>query len=881
MAVWHWFGRGRERDFDEELASHFRLAVEERIAAGEDPETARRAARREFGNVTRTREASRRVWRGAIGEWLIDLGQDVRYATRLLRRSPGYAAVVILVLALGIGATVSVFGLANAAFLRPLPGVDDSHELTVVVARGAPDDRIVTLSYPDYRFLRAQDEAFQGLVAMSPRSFSLGFGNTGERVWGELVSDNYFEVLGVEARLGRTLVASDDPLRGGSPAVVISDGLWRRSFGTDPNVVGRTVRINGNPFTVAGVAEAGFVGSMVAVRNDIFLPLTTLSAPEQVEALDNRWLVVMGRLAPGTSLDTAAARTEVLAAALAQGDPLPAISRRAEVLPFWQSPFGGQTFLLPVVAVLGAMGGLVLLVVCANLANLVMARGVGRLGEIAVRVALGASRARIVRLLLLENLVLAIPAAVAGVGVAALLATVDTSGAAVATVAPSELNTALGGRGIGFAVVVACVSAILFGFLPAWRTSRVPPATVMKEEGTALGYGRQRFRGVLVVAQVAMAVVLMVAAGLTTRTVRAAQEAEVGFDPTDTVSVTVDVQLNDYDRAQGYEFFEQLLDRVRALPGVEGAGLALFAPLRMVEGGSLDVVVDGYPADPDEDMRLAFNVVSPEYFRTMRIALVAGREFERRDAADGAPVVIVNETMARRFWRTPQDAVGRQIRVGNDDERWRTVIGVARDIKYQTLTERPMSYFYRPLAQAPRGEMMAHVRGTLPPETLIAQVRGEVSALDPNLPIIEAETLAAQARVGTFLYEQVARGLALFGGLAMALAAVGLYGLVAYTVRRRAHEIGIRMALGARRVDVVRQVLRSGLTLGAVGALAGLGLALLVTRLMAAVLFGVSPTDPAALGGALAVVLGVALLASFLPAWRAVRGNPIATLHHH
>lgn len=879
MGFWHWSGRAR--DFDEEVESHLRIAVQERIAAGEDPDAARLAARKEFGNITLTAEATRLVWRGRVVEHLVHAWQDVRYAARLLKRSPGHAMAVILVLALGIGTNISVFSLFNAVFLRPLPGVNRATDLAVIVGRGAPDNRIVTVSYPDYRYLREHHTAFAGLVATSPAPMSLGFGTNGERVWGELVSDNYFDVLGVKTRLGRALMSSDDPLAGGNPVVVISDGLWRRSFGADPAVVGRTVQINTRPFTVVGVAETGFHGTMVGVRDDLFLPLATMSTRESLESVGNRWLIVLGRLAPGATPDRAAAETDALSTQLAAAQPLPEVSQRADVIPLWQSPYGAQTYVLPVVVVLGVMGTLVLLVVCTNLANLVLARGLDRRGEVAVRLALGASRMRIVRLLLLENLMLALPAAAVGLLVAGVLAAIDTSGTQVASVAPSQVDLSIDARVVGFAMLVACVSTLLFGFLPALRTSRVPVAAVMKEEGTAVGRGRMRFRGVLVVIQVAMSLLLLVAAGLTTRTARAAQSADIGFDPANTVSVALDLHLNGYDRNTGPQFYEQLLVRVRSMPGVDSAGLAAFAPLRMMEGASDGVTVEGYAAAPDEDMRLAFNVVSPGYLGTMRISLLAGREFAPSDVATAERVAIVNETMARRFWRTPQDAIGRRIRVGDAENGWRKIVGVARDIKYLTLTERSMPYFYVPLAQAPRLDMMIHVRAAAAPEGLIAQVRAQVRALDPNLPIIDAQTLAAQARLGTILFEGVAKGLGLFGLLAAGLAAVGLYGLTSYTVRQRTHEIGIRVALGAQRSDVVWRFLRAGLWLGTIGAVAGMAVALVLTRLMAALLFGVSPTDPVAFGGAFAIVLGITATASLIPAWRAARVHPVSTLHHH
>jgi putative ABC transport system permease protein len=875
-----WYRSRRAHEFDDEVESHLNMVVRERIAHGEDPEAARQAALKEFGNVTLVTEATRRVWRGPAAESLTNLWQDVRFTARLLARRPGYAAVVILVLALGIGTNVAAFSLFNAAFVRPLPGVSDPHELVVVVGRGAPDNRIVTVSYPDYTYLRAHHTTLNGLVAMSPAPMSFGIGRNAEKVWGELVSDNYFDVLGVEARLGRTLHAPDDPMAGGDPAVVISDGLWRRSFGADAGIIGRVVQINGRPFTIAGVAEPGFHGTMLGVRNDLFLPLTSMASRASIASTGHRWLILLGRRADGASLDTVASETRVLGEQLAAADPLPEMKGRADVIPLSQSPYGAQTFLLPVVVILGVMGGLVLLVVCANLASLVMARGLDRRGEVAVRLALGASRARILRLLLIENLLLAVTAGGVSLLIARALGGLDASNAKIATMAPSYLDASMDARVVAFALAVACGTSILFGFMPALRTSRVPVGVVLKEEGAAVRGRRTRLRGALVVFQVALSLLLLVVAGLAMRTSRAAQAADVGFDPADAVVVTVDVNLNGYDHARGRRFFDELQDRLRAMPSVESAGLSAFAPLRMVEAESRPVAVDGYAAAPDEDMRLAFNVVSPAYFRTMRIGLIAGREFTKSDGAGGQPVAIVNETMARRFWRTSREAIGRQIVLGNPSDR-RTVVGVVRDIKYLNLAESPQPYFYLPLAQEPREEMMIVVRAPIAADRLMAQVRAEVSALDPNLPIVDAQTLAAYARSGTFLYDAVASGLGLFGLLAMSLAGVGIYGLVSYAVRQRRHEIGICMALGASRREVLWRFLRAGLSLGAIGAAIGGAVALVATRLMATVLFGVSATDPVAFGAALSLVLGIAGVASLIPAWRAARLSPASVLQHH
>ncbi|MEQ1870865.1 MAG: FtsX-like permease family protein, partial [Vicinamibacterales bacterium] len=532
---------------------------------------------------------------------------------------------------------------------------------------------------------------------------------------------------------------------------------------------------------------------------------------------------------------------------------------------------------LPVVAALAVASVLVLAIVCTNLANLVLARGVTRRGEIAVRRALGASRIRIVRLLLLEHFMLAVPAAAVGL----LLSTRDFSmgaGTGVASVAPTALNLSPDGWVVACALLVACASTMLFGFLPALRASRVSVASLLKEEAGTRDSGKARMRGVLVVAQVAASLVLLVGAGLTIRTVEAARGADVGFDANSTVSVSLDLQPGGYDEARGRALYEALLERLRSTPGVTDAATAAFVPLRMIEAASRTVAPDGYAARPDEDMRLAYNTVSPGYFTTLRIPLRTGREFDKTDSARGNAAVIVNETMARRYWSTPETALGKRLRIGASGSEWRTVVGVVRDIKYLSINEAPSPYFYLPLAQNYRSDMTLHVRGSVDTGTLTESVRSAVHAIDPNLPILETQTLAAQARVGLVLFETVAAALGAFGVMAMALAAVGIFGLVSYSVRQREQEIGVRVALGARRLDVVRQFLWSGLRLGAAGAAAGVVVALVVTRLMAALLYGVSATDPLSFSAALLLVMVLTVSASALPAWRAARVDPNVTL---
>jgi putative ABC transport system permease protein len=808
------------------------------------------------------------------------LWQDVRYACRVIRRSHGYAFTVVIVMALGVAANAAVFSMFNAAFLRPLPGVDDASQLAVLVGR-AGGGRMVTVSYPDYRYLREHDTGFSGLASSSPAPLTLGTATETRRIWGEFVSGNYFQVLGVTPRIGRTLLPSDERSPGSDPVAVISEQLWQRAFASDPAIVGRTILVNAHPLTIVGVAEPGFHGSVLSLVLDIFVPLTMrpeLQPPfKGLTTSTARWLIPIGRVAPGTSIAQATARTELITARLAADDPVTDVNERATVVPLWRSPFGAQTFLLPIVGVLGVTGILVLIVVCTNLANLALAHGLTRRSELATRVAMGASGGRIVRLLVLENVVLAIPACAVGILASTRLFGVFASASpSTVTIAPSQFDTSVDGLVIGFALAISCATAIVFSLVPAVHGARLSLAASMREGSQRSP--KARVRGALVVAQIAASLLLLVAAGLTWRTLGAARNADIGLNPNQVVSVHLDLSTSGYDDARGRTFYQALLDNLRARPGIESASLAEFVPMRMIEGRSRAVAVDGYQPGTDEDMRVAVNTVGPGYFETLQIGLSAGRPFSRDDVPTGAPVVIVNETAARRFWRTPADAIGKRIRVGGAESDWRTVIGVARDIKYLRLNEPPTPYLYTPLAQDYRAEMTLHARGAAQPGDVIDRIRTEVRALDAGVPVLDTRTLTEEVRSSLVLYESAASALMAFGLIAIGLAAVGIYGLVSYSVKHSTHEIGVRIALGAQRRDVSLRYLTRGMRLGVIGAVIGAVVAWTATRLMTAVLYGVSPTDPLAFGGAMGLVLGIALFASFLPSWRAASTDPIQAL---
>jgi predicted permease len=893
VARFGWLKRRRldDDDFRDEIRAHLAIAADERVADGADPDSARLASLKHFGNVALTTEAARRVWTPSWLEALRDLVNDVRYAMRVLAKSPAFALTVMAVLTLGIGLNAAVFTMLKGMALTPIAGVAESGRLGIIVSE-TDTGRKAGLSYHDYRYVRDHDRAFSGLAASSLPIVNLGRGRSARPIYGELVSGNYFQVLGVRAERGRTLLPSDEIAPGRHPFVVLNDGLWRRDFGGDPDIVGKTIEINNYRLTVVGVADATFHGTIVSYDVEVFIPVmmapqlginlgSLQNTPSSDVLADRRAgvLDVLGHLRPGTTLANAAAQIDALSATLSRDGPLTDAGQRLKVIPIWQSPYGAQTYLLPALVVLSAMGLLVLLIACANIAGLVLVRGVSRRGEIAVRLALGATRTRIVRLLILENLVLAVPGAVLGVllawrGIPVLVDYAET------LAAPQRLffNIEIDRLVIGFSALVACGSALVFGFVPALRSSRIDLVSVINQDSSPRGAARGRLRAGLVVAQVAVSLLLLVGAGLVMRSLESARRANPGFDASQVTSIGVDVRANGYNEARGRVFYRHLLEAARADPGIESATLAAFYPMNVVGTRAQRVAIDGYAPRRDEDLAFESNTVGPDYFRTLRINLMAGRAFEGRDDETAAPVAVVNNTLAQRFWGGAANAIGKRVRVGDGD--WRTVIGVAADVKYSRINEPPRPYAYLPFLQSYRSSMILHTRGPAPVANLVDQARARVAALDPDLPLVYAKPLAEQTRGALVIFEFMSAMLFLFGVAGMALAAMGIYGLVSYTVKQSTHEIGIRMALGATGLSVVRGFLGRGLRLGAVGAAFGIVAALGATRLLGAVLFGVSATDAISFARALAVVLGSAVVATIVPAWRAARTDPLRALRH-
>jgi putative ABC transport system permease protein len=879
-----------DEDFRDEIRAHLEIAADERMADGVDRRTAQLGSLKDFGNVTLTTEAARRVWRPWWLDALHDQASDVRYAIRALAKQPAFSLTLVGVLALGIGLNAVVFTMLKAIAFSPLAGVERSSGL-VSMFRETTSGRGVTVSYPDYQYLRDHDRAFSGLMGSSVATVGLGRGRASRSLFAEIVTSNYFQVLGVRAERGRTLLPSDEIAPGRHPVVVVSDGLWRRDFAADPELVGKTIEINSYPLTVVGVADPTFHGTTVVYDVEVFIPVmmaptlgftfgSQQATPSAILADRRAGLFFpQGYLRPDATLATAAAQTDALWVVLSRDRPLTDAAEKLRVVPFWKTPGGAPTILLPTLIVLTAMGLLVLLIACANIAGLVFVRGISRRGEIAVRLALGATRTRIVRLLIVENLVLAMPGAALGVLLARRGLPIFV-GYADALAAPRRIffNVGVDGLVIGFAVLVACGSALAFGFIPALQGSRVDLVSVINSDASPRGASRGRLRAGLVVAQVAVSLILLIGSGLVTRSLEAARRTHPGFDSSHVTTVLVDVKQNGYDEPRGRVFYRHLLDAVRADAGIESATLAAYEPLAFLDTPARRVAIEGYEPRRDEDLAFLSNTIGPDYFRTLRINLMAGRAFEDRDDQNAAPVAIVNGTLAQRFWGGASHAIGKRIRLA--DGHWRTVVGVAADIKYVRINEAPRPYVYVPFLQAYRSEMILYARGPAPVDVPVDRARAHVAALDADLPILSARRLDDHLEGALLLFNLAATMLFVFGVAGMALAAMGTYGLVSYTVKQSTHEIGIRMALGASGVSVVRRFLARGLRLGAIGAGFGIVAALSASRLLASVLFGVSATDVMSFARALAIVLGVVVAATIVPAWRAAWTNPLSALRH-
>jgi predicted permease len=827
---------------------------------------------------------------------------DLRFALRNLRRTPVFAIVAILSLALGIGTNTAIFSLLDQVLLRLLPVKNPQELVKVHSAQGAFSGSSrcsgpsLCLSYPAYQDLRDQNPVFSGMLAHLPLALSFTAGDRTERVSGALVSGSYFDVLGVGAALGRTFTQEDDRVVNGHPLVVLSYGFWQRRFAGDPTVLNRTVRINDHPMTVIGVAERGFNGVEVGRSLDVMVPM--MMKPQMTPTwndLDNRrsvWLYAIARRKPGVSRVQAEAAMQPMWKALLTEEVklMPGANERfrtryinkkllVEDVSKGQSMLREQ-FSKPLV-VLMAMVGLVLLIACANVANLLLARAAARQKEIAVRLALGAGRARVIRQLLVESVVLSFAGGLAGIAIA-----YASGGVLLRFLPDADANLSLAKtpdlRVLGFAFGLSLITGLLFGLVPALQATRPAIAPTLKDQASnvSAGGGQARVRMILVAAQVALSLVLLVGAGLFARSLINLRNVDPGFKSDHLMSFEIDASLNGYPQARMKQLFERLEDSLRESPGVRAVTSAEIAPLSGNDAVST-ITVGGYQKKPEEDMNIAENWVGPGYFSSMGVALIAGREFTRADAATAPRVAIINETMAKYFFGHENPLGRRMSNNGRTSKPDTEIVGVVRDGKYDSLRSAVVRTAFFPWSQdESTSEITFFVRATGKPEALSGTLRTAVARLDPNLPVFNEQTVETQIDQSIYVDRMIAALSVFFGGLATLLAAIGLYGVMAYNVARRTREIGVRMALGAARANVLWLVMKE------VALLAGLGIAVALPaaygagRLVNAQLYGVAPADFLVLAAGAVFLAMVAAVAGYVPAWRATKVDPLIALRY-
>ena len=811
---------------------------------------------------------------------------DIRYAIRLLLKSPAFTAVAVLSLALGIGANTAIFSLVNVILLKPLP-VRDASGLASVFLTDQRNPGNLPISHLNFKDLRDQNQVFSDMAAFSFAQVNWSTGSESEQIPAQVVTGNYFSVLGAQPALGRGFL----PEEGKTPhaVAVLSYGFWERSLGKDPNVVGRTITLNRTPFTIIGVAPKGFTGTLLGGGPSVWVPdaMHAVVQPnfDWYEQRRGLFLFAFGRLKDGVSVEQANANMRAVFAQLEQAYPNDNKGRSAGSVPLLDARLnpGGQAG-APVVQlsmILMVVVGIVLLIACANIANLLLARATKRRREIAIRLALGAKRVRLVRQLLTESLMLSLVGSALGILLAYWTLGAIVSADDLQLPLPVDDTLTIDGRVLAFTAVLALVTGVLFGLAPALQASKADVVPVLKNELVPSGAGRRGFRGMLslrqalVVVQVALSVISLVAAGLFLRSLRESQRIDTGFETEGVLVMTVNLGREGYTPERGQVFYEQAADRVSQLPGVRSAAVAQNAPLA---GGFLrSVFPEGADTTTRDRILVQVNSVSPNYLDTIGVPLLRGRDFTNADMTGAPLVVIVNETMAERFW-PGEEAIGKRFKFFGDQD-FTTVIGVAKNAKYNGVAEDPIPFIYQPIRQNYSPAATLHVRAEANAAALAGAVRQEVLQIDPTLSVFNVQTLADQVAQSLAPLRVNVVMLATFGGLALLLASIGLYGVANYSVTQRTREIGVRMALGAQPSTVLRLVLGHGLLLVGLGLAIGLVAALALASFVPQDLLpNVSVRDPLTFALTSAVLGSVALLASYIPARRATRIDPLIAL---
>ena len=894
--------RQADAELDEELRAHLTLMIDQKIAEGMDPEKARRAARIELGGVEQVKE---RVREARPGAWIDTVLRDIRFGLRMLRKNPGFTAVAVLTLAFGIGANTAIFSFTDQVLLRDLP-VPDPEQLVVLRSPGPGlstghcwsdiDNCAQSFSYPMYRELRERATVFSGLLAYRQIDVNVSGDGVTQTAHGELVSGNFFQALEVPPALGRVFTPDDETAPGANPVAVLSYGYWTRQFGADPSVLNKPLVVNGVPLTVVGVARKGFFGAEIGSTPDIFIPVTMKAqmAPNAIQKLEepnDRWLPVMARLKPGISL----ARAQVAL------QPIygPILESEARLLKLsgndWKR-FVSKPLLLVSGAhgrlvlqqdaeepllVLMSMVGLVLLIACANVAGLLVARGETRQREIAVRIAMGASRGHLVRQLLTESLLIGVAGGTAGIALASwgLKAMV---GAIPSDAGLKGLEGALDFRVLWFAVVMTLLTSVLSGLAPAMRATRVALHSTLKEQSSSVSEGHSSIglRRILIVAQVALTAVLLAGAGLFARTLINLEHADLGINPSHLLQFSVAPDLNGDTLAQTQELADRARREIAVLPGVRSVSVSSI-PMFSDDDWGTDITPEGYAVRPGEDTDVLYDYVSPGYFSTMGIPLIAGREFTDADNTKIPKVCIINEKLAQRFF-AGRNPLGVHIMHGAGDNHLdMEIVGMVANSKWDSARSDVVPFMYVAYSQvANLSSLTFYVRTERDPAQMAASLHSVIARLDPSLPINSMRTVNAQLSDSMFNDRLVAALSVSLALLAALLAALGLYGVLAYVVARRTREIGIRMALGGGRADILRLVVGQGARLAVIGGAIGTGVAIIAARYVASLLYGVDARDPLTFVAVVAVLGIVSGAACYLPARRAMKVDPMVALRH-
>jgi len=809
--------------------------------------------------------------------------QDLRYSLRVLAKAPGFTAVAILTLAIGMGASVTIFSWVRAVLLNPLPGVAEPDRI-VALESLTPDADWVPTSYLDFRDLRDNCKLMESMSVAKPVALAVGNEDNIERVWGEVVSGNFFDLLRVKPELGRFFSPAEvDHQQNAHPLAILSHSYWSSHYHADPRVIGAMVRINHFPYTIIGVAPKAFHGSMPGLTFDMWAPATMygqLASTGDSTLLDRKWRTfrVLVRLAPGVSIEQARAEVQSHAKDMARDNADTNQGMSATLLPMWKAHYGIQDSLLGPLSILIAACGVVLLIVCANVANLLLTRASTRQKEFSTRLALGAPRSRLVSQVLTESFLIAAAGSVAGLAVVSWLR--DSFGwllprSSVPTLAraPIDAGVLLFTLALGFAV------ALLAGIAPALHAAKGNVHEMLKEGGrTGSSVHSNRLRELLVTSEMALAVVALIGAGLLVKSYRQMSDIRPGFDPEHVAVAQLDLSAASYDAQQADSFYQRLSEHLERQPGVAAVSYADYVPLSISAGSWEDLQIQGYVPLPGDNMKIYRSLVSPGYFGLMKIPILEGRDFNMRDDITAPPVMIVNQEFVRRYIATGI-AVGRLVRGWG---KWFRIVGVVQNSKIYRLTEAPQPYFYVPMRQIYRPEMglVFYVRASSSISSAITALQRQAQAVDPAVPVFDVTSLNDIIAASLFAQRISASLLGVLGNVALLLAAVGLYGVMAYSVAQRTNEIGIRMALGALSRDVLRLVLGQAAKLAMMGVVVGIAVALALTRLMSTLLFGVSATDPTTFAGVALLLVVVALAASYIPVRRAMKLDPMVALRY-